>query len=171
MGFGAGWYYNDVSGDVVHASALTSIGEGLVPGWHGPYATEAEALAHKGISGAPAQANESVTGSASGSLANTVQNLISGKSGQNLVVRGVEILAGLALIYAGAKAMLTPAGQSVANRTMKATRQSAKSAFRQSSAAIQYTAERPRKQPAKRPTGQNIPRKYQREHRRLANTG
>ena len=51
MGVGAGWYYDSKDNDVVHQNYTESLANAL-PGFsyfHGPYATEAEAIAHKGV--------------------------------------------------------------------------------------------------------------------------
>jgi hypothetical protein len=103
MGIGSGWYYNDVSGDVVHASAFTSIGEGIVPGWHGPYATQALAIAHKGTVGATAKANETVPGSVAAAGGNAASNglLPSGLFTRALWLRIAEGALGAALILVG----------------------------------------------------------------------
>ena len=78
MGVGAGWYYDSKDGDVVHQNWVESLANVGFSYFHGPYKTEAAALAHKGVTGgAPAAANESIgqqaakaaaTGSWSGAL-------------------------------------------------------------------------------------------------------
>jgi hypothetical protein len=95
----------------------------------GPYATKAQAQAVANSLNAQSAPQQAVS-QATGGLSNTVQNLISGKNAGNLVTRGVEILAGLMLMYAGAKAMLTPAAVNVAAQPVKATGHRASSALK-----------------------------------------
>lgn len=107
MGIGPGWYYNTVSGDVVHASAITSLGEGAIPGWHGPYKTEAQAIAHTGVIGAPAKANESVIGGAESAGKNaipgttSVTQFLGSLSSRSMWTRIAEGALGTALILVG----------------------------------------------------------------------
>jgi hypothetical protein len=121
MGIGAGWYYNDVSGDVVHASWFTSIGEGLVPGWHGPYKTEAEAEAHKGTVGRTATPNESVIGGATGAAEQTagsvfnLGSILGIKGSRSTLERFVTGALGVMLILVGVAKLGegTPVGNAI----------------------------------------------------------
>jgi hypothetical protein len=71
MGVGAGWYYDSLDGDVVHQNLAESLANVAFSYYHGPYATEALAVAHKGVAGAPGNPNEG-TGQQVANAAGTV---------------------------------------------------------------------------------------------------
>jgi hypothetical protein len=128
--FGDGWYYNDVTGGVFHFNYAESLLYVVQPYWHGPYKTQQLAVKHAGVKGATAQVNQSIgsgitntagnaasniASSATSGLSSTVENLITGTNATHLITRVVEVVAGLALLYVGAKEMIGPtaAGQTI----------------------------------------------------------
>jgi len=119
MGVGAGWYYDDITGDVVHQNFIESIPNAGFPYWHGPYPTEAAALQHKGVLGPTAGANKSLGQQAAGAVSGPIQNALFGNIGSggigNFFVRAAEGVVGIGLILIGVIALTknTPAGKTV----------------------------------------------------------
>jgi hypothetical protein len=102
-----GWFYNDISGRVrrdcgiAYLVDVATVKSGLA-GWHGPYATEAEADSHADVSGA------TPTTSDTGALTNAAtQSLIPALFTQRtFAVRVVEVVLGGLLVYLGVKELL-----------------------------------------------------------------
>ncbi|HEY1622148.1 MAG TPA: hypothetical protein VGG25_31310 [Streptosporangiaceae bacterium] len=101
MGVGAGWYYDSQDGDVVHQNLAESLANSVFSYYHGPYATSALAVAHKGVTGAPAKVNESL-GQQAENVAGTGLGLFNGKAGAADVTRVAQILLGAILIAVAA---------------------------------------------------------------------
>jgi len=98
MGVGAGWYYDSEDDDVVHQNLAESLANVGFTYFHGPYKTEAEAVAHTGISGPAGSPNESLT--------QQVGNVTTGQflgvlTSHSLWTRVVEGVAGAMLLGVG----------------------------------------------------------------------
>lgn len=109
MGVGAGWYYDSLDGMVVHQNLPESLANVAFSYYHGPYATEALAMAHKGVSGPASSTNESLgtqVGNAAGSVGGItgLSGLISAVSSPNFWTRAGEFVVGLILLDIGLKA-------------------------------------------------------------------
>ena len=93
MGVGAGWYYDSKDNDVVHQNYAESLANAL-PGFsyfHGPYATEAEAIAHKGVPGPSGVPNESIPTQVTNVTTGSFLALLTGRG---LWVRIAEVAIG-----------------------------------------------------------------------------
>jgi hypothetical protein len=106
MGIGAGWYYDSLDGMVVHQNLAESIPNAAFSYYHGPYATEALAIAHKGVAGAPGQTSEPITqqvGNAAGTVTGTagVTDFLSRLSSANTWERVAMVALGMLLIAIG----------------------------------------------------------------------
>ena len=106
MGVGAGWYYDSLDGMVVHQNLAESIPNAAFPYYHGPYLTEALALAHAGVTGPPATTNASVAAQVGTAVANltginAIGDFFTRLSQGNTWLRVGEVLAGGLLLTAG----------------------------------------------------------------------
>lgn len=118
MGVGAGWYYDSLDGMVVHQNLAESLANALFSYYHGPYPTEAAAIAHRGVSGPPGSTNESAgqqIAAATGNAAGGLLGLPSfGSAGwRSYGLRALKIVTGVILIIVGL-VQLTHAQQIVA---------------------------------------------------------
>lgn len=104
-GYGAGWYYDSIDGDVVHQNLAESLANVLVGYYHGPYATEAEAEAHPGVAGPPGVPNESVGTQVANVSTGSFLGLVESRS---IWIRIVEIAIGGTLILIGISKLLNP---------------------------------------------------------------
>ncbi len=100
MGVGAGWYYDSADGDVTHQNLVESLANVGFSYFHGPYKTEALAIAHKGVAGPPGTPNESL-GSQAETVATGSSSPIAGLFQGNLWLRVGEVVLGLLLIAIG----------------------------------------------------------------------
>jgi hypothetical protein len=100
MGVGAGWYYDSLDGMVVHQNLAESLANALFDYYHGPYKTEALALAHKGVSGPPASTNESL-GQQLGTATGSVLGLPQLSNLRDLMIRVIKVVIGAAMIIVG----------------------------------------------------------------------
>jgi hypothetical protein len=104
MGVGAGWYYDSADGDVVHQNLAESLANVLGPYFHGPYATEAEAIAHKGVAGAPGVPNEGVSQQLGTAVSSGLGGLLpkfTSQQWREFAIRGLKVIGGLVLIVVG----------------------------------------------------------------------
>lgn len=103
MGVGAGWYYDSLDGDVVHQNLAESLANAAFSYYHGPYKTEALAVAHAGVAGPSGVANEPV----GQQLANvTTGSFLGILEGRGLWVRIAEVAIGGTLVIVGVSKLL-----------------------------------------------------------------
>jgi hypothetical protein len=110
MGVGAGWYYDSLDGMIVHQNLAESLANSVFPYYHGPYATEALAVTHKGVKGPPSTTNASVgqqVGTAVGSLTgvSAIGDFFNRLEEKQTWTRVGEVLLGGILVYAGVRAL------------------------------------------------------------------
>jgi hypothetical protein len=103
MGVGSGWYYDSIDNDVVHQNLSESLANAVFTYYHGPYKTEAEAEAHKGVKGPEGHPGESISTQADNTVASAVgvNNFLGDLTSRNTFQRLAEGVIGVLLIVIG----------------------------------------------------------------------
>ena len=103
MGVGAGWYYDSVNDDVTHQNLAESLANAGFGYFHGPYPTEALAIAHEGVKGPAGTPNENLQTQAG----QTAGNVLGIPTDRALWVRIAEGVIGVLLILVGVAKLAT----------------------------------------------------------------
>lgn len=103
-----GWFYNDTSGVVRYDCGISYLADlaarAAGVGWSGPYKTEAEAMAHKGVQGAQATTNTNpVTAATTAVTGSLIPSLFTQRG---FAQRVVEVILGGVLVIIGVRALL-----------------------------------------------------------------